>query len=78
VRVAIASARDTLFKGKFGIGDKLIQTLLMTLLCSFADIWRDQDAYYEEAFPDQAYWDATLAELDGVITAETSASQKVE
>lgn len=64
IRFAAKSAVDSVFKGKFGIGDLPLQTKLTTSLESFADIRRSRDKYYTEEFPDQGYWNATLAELD--------------
>ena len=68
--VAFASARDTIFKGRFGIGQKPIQTILTTSLRSFADIRRDRGRFYEEIFPEQAHWDKTLADLDATLEEE--------
>lgn len=72
LQFALKSARDSIFKGKFGIGELPLQTLLTTSLKSFADIRRDRDLYYDEAFPDQAYWDATLAKIDAKIPTLTT------
>ena len=68
VRLAVASARDTIFQGRWGIGKMPIQTQLTTSLRSFADIRRDRDPYYEQSFPDQDDWDATLAALDATTS----------
>jgi len=73
LRLAFASARDTLWKGKLGIGDKPLQTLLTTSLRSFADIRRDRNKYYKQDFPDQAYWNATLSALDAKLKEGTVA-----
>jgi kynurenine 3-monooxygenase len=67
VRFALKSARDSLFKGRFGIGELPLQTLLTTSLKSFADIRRDRDPFYVAKFPDQAYWNATLEALDSSV-----------
>jgi kynurenine 3-monooxygenase len=67
LRFAAKSARDSLFKGKFGVGELPLQTLLTTSLKSFADIRRDRNQYYEEEFPDQAYWNSKLAALDAKV-----------
>lgn len=69
LRFAAKSARDSLFKGKWGVGELPLQTLLTTSLQSFADIRRDRDRFYEEPFPEQVYWNATLAELDAKVKA---------
>jgi kynurenine 3-monooxygenase len=67
LRFAFKSARDSLFKGRFGIGELPLQTLLTTSLKSFADIRRDRDPFYDAEFPDQAYWNATLEALDSSV-----------
>lgn len=69
LRFAIKSASDSLFKGKWGIGELPLQTLLTTSLKSFADIRKDRNRYYETDFPDQAHWNASLAELDAKVKA---------
>lgn len=70
LRVAAAAARDSLFRGRFGIGQKPLQTLLTTSLRPFADIRRVRGRLYGEDFPDQAYWNETLAELDATLKEE--------
>jgi kynurenine 3-monooxygenase len=67
MRYGLKSARDVLFKGRFGIGELPLQTMLTLSLKSFADIRRDRDPYYDTPFPDQSYWNASLAELDAKV-----------
>lgn len=67
IRFAAKSARDSLFKGKWGIGELPLQTLLTTSLKPFSEIRRDREPYYNEAFPEQGYWNATLAALDAKV-----------
>jgi hypothetical protein len=67
MRYGLKSARDVLFKGKFGIGELPLQTMLTLSVKSFADIRRDRDPYYDTPFPDQRYWNASLAELDAKV-----------
>ena len=75
LRLALTSARDSIFKGKLGIGQKPLQTMLTTSLRSFADIRRDRGRFYEDEFPDQREWNATLAKLDATLKEETVARQ---
>jgi kynurenine 3-monooxygenase len=63
-RFAFATARDTLFRGRFGIGRPPLQTLLTTELTPFSEIRRDRNVFYDEAFPDAAYFNQTLAQID--------------
>ena len=58
---ALTTARDTLFRGRFGIGKPPLQTLLTTSLKSFSDIRRERAAFYDEPFPDEASFNQTLA-----------------
>lgn len=51
IRWAFRSARDTLFRGRFGIGRPPLQTRLTTELTSFANIRRETDEFYPESFP---------------------------
>jgi len=64
------STADTLFQGKFGIGELTLQTKMTTSLQSFASIRKALDPYYDDEFPDQAYWNQTLADLDERMLAE--------
>jgi kynurenine 3-monooxygenase len=67
LRFAAKSARDVLFKGKWGIGELPLQTMLTTSLKTFADIRRDRNVYYDTTFPSQAYWNQSLVELDSKL-----------
>jgi kynurenine 3-monooxygenase len=70
LQLAFSSARDSIFKGRFGIGEKPLQTMLTTSLRSFSDIRRQRDRFYEEKFMDEASWNATLANLDTKLKNE--------
>jgi kynurenine 3-monooxygenase len=67
VKLAGKAIIDTLFKGRFGIGQQPLRTLLTTSLRSFAEVRRDRDGLYDEPFPGEAYWNQTLAELDVTV-----------
>lgn len=66
-KLATKAIVDTLFKGRLGIGEQPLRTLLTTSLESFADVRRDRDGLYDEPFPDEAYWNQTLAKLDAAV-----------
>ena len=63
VKFALVTARDTLFRGRFGIGEPPLQTLLTTSLKPFSDIRRDRNEFYDEPFPDAASFNQTLARV---------------
>jgi kynurenine 3-monooxygenase len=63
VMYGLITARDTLFRGRFGIGEPPLQTLLTTSLKSFADIRRDRNAFYDKPFPDASSFNQTLAHV---------------
>ena len=67
LRYGLKSARDIAFKGKLGIGELPLQTMLTLSVKSFSDIRRDRDLYYETPFPEQTYWNQSLAELDAKV-----------
>jgi kynurenine 3-monooxygenase len=73
-KLATKAIIDTLFKGRLGIGEQPLRTLLTTSLRSFADVRRDRDGLYDEPFPDEAYWEQTLAELDATVVVESDAT----
>jgi kynurenine 3-monooxygenase len=58
------SARDTLFRGRFGIGRPPLQTRLTTTLISFSEIRRDCDRFYDESFPTEGAFNERLSKLD--------------
>ena len=60
---AVKLALDTIFKGKFGIGDSPLQTKLTTSLTPFSEIRRERDALYDEPFPPAEYWDDSILQL---------------
>jgi kynurenine 3-monooxygenase len=63
VKFGLSTARDTLFRGRLGIGEPPLQTLLTTSLKSFSDIRRDRNAFYDEPFPDASSFNQTLARV---------------
>jgi kynurenine 3-monooxygenase len=73
VKLAGKAVVDTLFKGRFGIGQQPLRTLLTTSLASFAEVRRDRDGLFDENFPDETYWNQTLAELDATVVQESEA-----
>jgi kynurenine 3-monooxygenase len=46
------NARDTLFRGRFGIGRPPLQTRLTTTLTPFSEIRKENDKFYETEFED--------------------------
>lgn len=63
LQFGFALVRDTIFRGRFGIGQPPLQTILTTSLRSFSDIRRDRDKFYDEPFPDAATFNQTLAQV---------------
>ena len=76
VRFVVKSIRDTLVKGKWKIGELPLHTLLTTSLQPFTEIRKARDKYYDEPFPDQAYWNATLAQLDAKSRSRKEMKQR--
>jgi hypothetical protein len=72
--VGIKTVRDSLFKGRWGIGALPLRTLLTTSLQSFADLRRDRDELYDEEFPKDEYWRIKLGELDATVKSEEMAT----
>jgi kynurenine 3-monooxygenase len=60
---AARSARDTLFRGRFGIGRPPLQTRLTTDLTAFLDIRREIDKYYDDPFPSNSELRRTLTSI---------------
>lgn len=65
--IALKTLRDSVFKGRFGIGQLPLQTMLTTSIVPFREVRRQRDADYEEEFPDDSYWRKTLTTLDNTI-----------
>lgn len=72
--VGIKAVRDTLFKGRLGIGEMPLRTLLTTSLESFASLRRKRDSLYDGPFPDEAEWKQTLSKLDATVTKSEQAA----
>ncbi len=77
VRWAVRNARDTLFRGRFGIGRPPLQTRLTTDLTSFADIRRESDEFYEAPFPSIDEFEATLRTLHETAIVGTKSSHSI-
>jgi kynurenine 3-monooxygenase len=50
----LSTVIDSLFRGRWGIGSKPLQTLLASSSTSFVDIRRDREKYFVEDFPSDA------------------------
>jgi len=72
-RFAFTTARDTLFRGRFGIGQPPLQTLLTTALTPFSEIRRERGVFYDEDFPDAVSFNQTIAQLDAAQKQKTTA-----
>ena len=66
IQFALKTVRDTIFRGRLGIGKPPLQTRLTTDLVPFAEIRREMDKFYEEAFPSQEDFDEILDNLHSV------------
>ncbi|KAL7532216.1 hypothetical protein ACHAXR_007356 [Thalassiosira sp. AJA248-18] len=51
VRAMLSNGIDAIFSGRFGIGQKPLQTLLASSSTSFKEIRRDRQKYFVEEFP---------------------------
>lgn len=71
-RFAFATARDTVFRGRFGVGKPPLQTLLTTELTPFSEIRRDRGVFYDEDFPDTAFFNQTLEKLDSSLMSNAA------
>ena len=47
----LSTVIDSLFRGRWGIGKKPLQTLLASSVTSFVDIRRERQKYFVEVFP---------------------------
>lgn len=63
IRWAVRNARDTLLRGRFGIGEAPLQTRLTTSLTPFATIRRERDEFYETPFPTDSEFREALTSL---------------
>jgi kynurenine 3-monooxygenase len=64
LKLGVKTVLDSVFKGRYGIGNMPLRTQLTTSLETFAAIRRQRDDDYEAKFPDNSYWKQTIAELD--------------
>jgi len=53
IRSLLSTGIDAVFRGRFGIGKKPLQTLLASSLTSFVDIRRDREKYFVEDFKEK-------------------------
>jgi kynurenine 3-monooxygenase len=60
---AFLNARDTLFRGRLGIGRPPLQTRLTTSLAPFSEIRRERDSFYSEPFPSTTEMQQTLVTM---------------
>ena len=63
VRAMLSNAVDAIFAGRFGIGEKPLQTLLASSSTAFTDIRRDREKYYVEEFPSDGWFREELDTL---------------
>ena len=63
IRQAVTTLRDSIFRGRWGIGQLPLQTLLTTSLVPFADIRRQRDRFFPTPFPTQREWNESLEQL---------------
>ena len=63
IRYKLQGVLDSLFRGRFGIGQLPLQTLLTTTLEPFAKVRKSKDEYYETEFPSQEEFDAQIDRL---------------
>ena len=70
---AARSARDTLFRGRLGIGRPPLQTRLTTDLTAFSDIRREIDKYYDDPLPSSSEWRQTLTSIHETALTATVA-----
>jgi len=57
IKSLLSTGIDAVFRGRFGIGKKPLQTLLASSLTSFVDIRRDREKYFVEDFPSDESWE---------------------
>ena len=70
LKYGFQTLKDTLFRGKFGIGKQPLQTVLTTNLISFASLRREKDKYYDEPFPTRHDFDTKLNSLHKLTTED--------
>lgn len=70
---AFLGARDTLFRGRLGIGKPPLQARLTTTLTTFAQIRRESDKFYTEPFPNEEQFQQRLTSLHQLAMAGEAA-----
>jgi kynurenine 3-monooxygenase len=63
IQSLLITARDTLFKGRWGIGRPPLQTRLTTELTSFAELRKEKQRFYPEPFPEDFEFQERLEKL---------------
>ncbi|KAL7470667.1 hypothetical protein ACHAXS_010922 [Conticribra weissflogii] len=58
--VTLNNALDSVFRGRWGIGKKPLQTLLTSSMTPFSEIRREREKYYLEEFPSQEWFEKQL------------------
>jgi kynurenine 3-monooxygenase len=67
ITLGLTTLRDSIFKGRFGIGKMPLQTKLATSLIPFRAMRKERDAYYDESFPSDTHWREILTKLDATV-----------
>ena len=78
VKLLLLNARDTLFRGRWGIGRPPLQTRLTTTLTSFSEIRREKDNFYPEKFPDDSEFNEMLEKLHADSTESLAGNDATE
>jgi kynurenine 3-monooxygenase len=63
----VSNGLDTVFGGRFGIGQQPIQTRFTTSLESFASIRRSRELYFDEAFRSEEEYQRELTNLSELM-----------
>jgi kynurenine 3-monooxygenase len=65
--VGLKTVRDSVFKGRFGIGRLPLQTKLTTSLVPFRELRRERNRDFDEVFPSDEDFRQVLTKLDSTI-----------
>ena len=77
LRWTFRKLRDSLFRGRWGIGRPPLQTQLTTDLTAFAEIRREKDKYYDEPFPVAEDFRVALADLHSQAVNKAGTSKSI-
>ena len=61
--VMVSNGVDSIFRGRWGIGKKPLQTLLTSSMTPFAEIRREREKYFLEEFPSDEWFSETMEQL---------------